>query len=193
MDTTSIATLPTNIPSTQQQQPVQQSQSTTNYNPNVTPPAPAPTTLTKEMINEVSSSIQQVGQDGSTSLPSRDIPRDTFQHATDVQVNADHIPIEDKMRDYIGEYDDTQAVIQKHVQEAQEKDRLDHIYHEIQHPLLIMMLYFLFQLPIVNATLHKFMPKLFNKDGNPSIGGLMMKTFVFGASFYGIIKSISFI
>ena len=207
MDTTSISALPTNTPQqgshavqgslapqgSQAMQPTMNDNGQ-SYNPNVSAPPPGPQpTLTNDMIKEVSSSIQQVGQDGSTALPSRDIPRDTLHHVADVQVNADHIPIVDKMRDYIGEYDDTQEVIQKHLQEAQEKDRLDHIYHEIQHPLLIMMMYFLFQLPIVNSSLHKILPKLFHKDGNPTIGGLMMKTFAFGALFYGIVKSISFI
>ena len=195
MDTTSIDTLPTNQQQTSGQvvQPQATPVSPNQYNPNITPPASAPPTLTKDMINEVTSSIQQVGRDGSTTLPSRDIPRDTLHLTTDAQVNADHIPVEDKMRDYIGDYDDTQAVIQQHVKESQEKDRLEQIYQEIQNPVLIMLLYFLYQLPIVNATLHKLIPKLFNKDGNLSIGGLFIKTFAFGVSFYSIIKSIHMI
>ena len=95
------------------------------------------------MIQEVTNTIQKASLDGSTQLPSRDIPRDTLQLATDVQVNADHVPVEEKIRDYIGDYDDTQEVIQKHMEEQQQINQMESIYNEIQTPVLIMLLYFL--------------------------------------------------
>ena len=166
---------------------------TTGYNPNVSEPPQPPPTLTKDMIHEVSSTIERASLDGSTKLPSRDIPRDTLHLATDVQVNADHIPLQEKMRDYIGDYDDTQEVIKKHMEEKANYNRLETIYNDIQTPVLIMLLYFLFQLPVVNSMVFKVFPKLFHKDGNLTMSGLLLKTSLYGAAYYGIMKGISYI
>jgi hypothetical protein len=166
---------------------------TTGYNPNVSEPPQPPPTLTKDMIHEVSSTIERASLDGSTKLPSRDIPRDTLHLATDVQVNADHIPLQEKMRDYIGDYDDTQEVIKKHMEEKANYNRLETIYNDIQTPVLIMLLYFLFQLPVVNSMVFKVFPRLFHKDGNLTMSGLVLKTSLYGAAYYGIMKGISYI
>lgn len=163
------------------------------YNPNVTQPAQAPPTLSKDMIQEVSASIQKASEDGSTKLPSRDISRDTLHLATDVQVNADHVPLQEKMRDYIGDYDDTQEVIKKHMEEQANYNRLDNVYNEIQTPVLIMLIYFLFQLPVVNSMVFKVFPRLFHKDGNLTMSGLFLKTMLYGALYYGIMKGIAYI
>ena len=198
MDTTSINALPVsqnNImqPQQQEQNQVTNVSPTSGYNPNITPPSNPPPLLSNDMIKEVTNSIQMASQDGSTQLPSRDIPRDTLHMATDVQVNADHIPVEEKMRDYIGEYDDTQEIIQKHIEEETNYSRLENIYNEIQTPVLIMLLYFLFQLPVVNTMVFKVFPKLFNKDGNLNMSGLLLKTSLYGVLYYGIMKGISYI
>ena len=165
----------------------------TSYQPNVAPASPPPPTLTNDMIQEVTNTIQKASLDGSTQLPSRDIPRETLQLATDVHVNADHVPVEEKMRDYIGDYDDTQQVIQKHMEEQQKYNRLETLYNEIQTPVLIMLLYFLFQLPVVNSMVFKLFPRLFHKDGNLSMSGLLLKTSLYGALYYGIMKGIAYI
>tara|TARA_A100001015_G_C14893535_1_gene673424 strand:- start:523 stop:960 length:438 start_codon:yes stop_codon:yes gene_type:complete len=143
------------------------------------------------MIEEVSATIQKASQDGSTKLPSRDIPMNTLHLAADAQVNADHIPLEEKMRDYIGEYDDTQDVIKKHMEEQNNYNRLENVYNEIQTPVLIMLLYFLFQLPIVNSMVFKIFPRLFHKDGNLTMSGLLLKTSLYGLLYYGIMKGIA--
>ena len=203
MDTTSISSLPSNDSQPNMQpnmQPGMQANTVSNvspstsYQPNITASPPsAPPTLTRDMIQEVTNTIQKASLDGSTQLPSRDIPRDTLQLATDVQVNADHVPVEEKMRDYIGDYDDTQEVIQKHMEEQQKINQMESIYNEIQTPVLIMLLYFLFQLPVVNSMVFKVFPKLFHKDGNLTIGGLFLKTILYGALYYAIMKGIAFI
>ena len=206
MDTTSISSLPSNNTSDVMQPTIQPGiqpgvqantvsnvSPSTSYQPNIAPPSSPPPTLTKDMIQEVTNTIQKASLDGSTQLPPRDIPRDTLQIATDVQVNADHVPVEEKMRDYIGDYDDSQQVIQKHMEEQQKYDRLESLYNEIQTPVLIMLLYFLFQLPVVNSMVFKLFPKLFHKDGNLTMSGLLLKTSLYGAIYYGIMKGISYI
>ena len=56
-----------------------------------------------------------------------------------------------------------------------------------------MLLYFLFQLPVVNSMVFKLFPRLFHKDGNLSMSGLLLKTSLYGALYYGIMKGIAYI
>jgi len=55
-------------------------------------------------------------------------------------------------------------------------------------PILIMILFFFFQLPYFQKNMIKFVPSLFNNDGNPSLSGYFLKTVLFGLSFYSITK-----
>ena len=50
-------------------------------------------------------------------------------------------------------------------------NRLDDFYNNLQTPLLLALLYFIFQLPIIKKYLFKFLPNLFGKDGNQNIYG----------------------
>ena len=72
---------------------------------------------------------------------------------------------------------------------SREQDRLDMLYDELQTPLLVMILFFAFNLPYVNKTLIRNMPSLFQRDGNPSLSGYLFKTVAFGVSFYGITRA----
>ena len=77
------------------------------------------------------------------------------------------------------------------MEEQNNYNRLENVYNEIQTPVLIMLLYFLFQLPIVNSMVFKIFPRLFHKDGNLTMSGLLLKTSLYGLLYYGIMKGIA--
>ena len=83
-------------------------------------------------------------------------------------------------------------MLEKNKNKQQQQDRLDQIYDEFQLPILIMILFFLFQLPFVQKKLIHFFPSLFLKDGLMTMGGYITKTLLFGASFYLIVKLTSY-
>ena len=68
-------------------------------------------------------------------------------------------------------------------------DSLDAMYNEIQVPLLIIILYFLFQLPFFKKTLYTYIPFLFLNDGNYNINGYLFTSVVFGMIFHFILKT----
>ena len=76
---------------------------------------------------------------------------------------------------------------------GQEQDRLDQLYEELQIPLMVMVLYFLFQMPFVKKQMQRLLPSLFTKDENPTFGGYLLKTAMFGGTFYGIIKATKYL
>jgi hypothetical protein len=120
-------------------------------------------------------------------LPSRDIPRDTTGYIQDEQVNPDYLPNSKKEHDYVRRHED---MTEKNLREYEEKNKkerkLDMLLTEFQTPLFVMILFFFFQLPIVNSMLFKRFSflSIYNDDGNFNVTGLILKSLLFGSSYY---------
>jgi hypothetical protein len=69
---------------------------------------------------------------------------------------------------------------------------LDDMYNEIQTPLLIAVLYFLFQLPFFKKFLFKYLPFLFSSDGNYNLNGFLLTSIAFGILFHFLIKTTTY-
>ncbi len=148
---------------------------------------PLAPTLPHNSLNKVINGLQNAQAQGMTALPSRDIPMNTTRHVQDIQVKPNYIPDRDK-KNYIEEEDTYNSMLEKRKNKQEQQDRLDVIYDEFQVPVLIMILFFVFQLPFVQKKLTSFFPKLFLKDGHMSMGGYLVKTGLFGLTFYVIMK-----
>jgi hypothetical protein len=70
------------------------------------------------------------------------------------------------------------------------QNSLDSLYDELQGPLLLGILYFIFQLPIMKKSIFKYLPFLCNTDGNYNINGLMFSSALFGIIYYSLSKSV---
>ena len=107
-------------------------------------------TLDQSTISQIVNGLQQASLAGATSLPSRDIPLNTEQLTQDTQVQPNYIPAPTS-RDYIAETDDD---INNYYRNEKVQNSLDSIYDELQGPLLLAVLYFIFQLPIFKKSLY---------------------------------------
>jgi len=140
--------------------------------------------LDQSTINQIVNGLQQASASGATQLQSRDISQNTEGLTNDAQIQANYIPPTiPNQSDYI---EDSYT----HQQYIQPSDKLDELYNEIQMPLFLSILYFLFQLPIVKKQLCAYLPILFSKDGNMNIHGFIVTSLLFGISFYSVNKSI---
>ena len=70
------------------------------------------------------------------------------------------------------------------------QNSLDSLYDEIQGPLLLAVLYFIFQLPIFKRVIYKYLPFLCNMDGNYNINGLFFVCALFGFIYYFLTKTV---
>ena len=68
------------------------------------------------------------------------------------------------------------------------QNSLDDMYNEIQTPLLLAILYFLFQLPFFRKFLLGYLPILFSNDGNFNMNGFMFTSILFGMLYYTLNK-----
>jgi hypothetical protein len=70
------------------------------------------------------------------------------------------------------------------VTKEQNMRALDDYYTEIQNPLMIAILFFLFHLPIVKNKLFIQFPMFFHKDSSYNLKGLIVMSVLFGFTYY---------
>ena len=187
--TTSILDLPTNpanggnisnnisMSASEANTVVQQNNMNTNTNS---------VSLDQTTINQIVNGLQQASVSGATQLPSRDIPMNTSSLTHDVNITPNFIPPVpiQNMDDYIQNYQESSEIINDYNYSLENNNRLDDLYNEIQVPILLAVLYFLFQLPVFRKYLFSYFPVLFSKDGNLNINGYLFMSSLFGILYY---------
>ena len=153
--------------------------------------AASPAELSTKTINQIVTGIQQASQAGLTQLPSRDIPMGTQQLTQDAQIKPNYVP-RAATKDYIEQHDNYQSLLNKKNMDVKQQDRLDTLYEELQVPLLVMLLFFLFQMPYISKQLLSRFPSLHLRDGSPAFGGHLLITVIFGVAFYAILRGIRY-
>jgi hypothetical protein len=155
------------------------------------PPA-GPPPLDQNTINHIVSGIQQASSSGATQLPSRDMPTSTSHIAQDVQVQANYVPPPPPQHsDYIQEYEENNDIVDDYYDTQKRNASLDSMYDELQTPLLLGVLFFLFQLPFFKKYLFAYMPMLFLNDGNYNIYGFVFMSAFFAFVYYILSKTMN--
>ena len=145
--------------------------------------------LDQTTINQIVNGLQQATLSGSTQLPSRDIPMTTTSHSNDPQIQPNYVPPPPQQHnDYITDYEQTNDMVNSYNSNLKRQNNLDDAYNEIQTPLLLAVLYFLFQLPFFRKFLFTYFPVLFSNDGNLNINGFLFTSILFGLLFYVLNK-----
>jgi len=160
--------------------------------PSSPPVAPTSAELSSESINKIVMGIQQASATGMTQLPTSHIPMQSQQHMQDPQVKPNYVPPVEK-KDYIEQHDTIQSLMQQNKNTKEEQDKLDILYSELQMPIIVMALFFIFQMPFFQKKFQKLFPTLFLKDGHHNISGYLVKTVLFGGIFYGINKATNYL
>ena len=131
---------------------------------------------TPNIMNEMISGLQRASASGMTNLPSRDIPMTTSNMMNDAQIKPNFIP-------------NPQAQVQgQHINQYGPRPMPSNNYIEEHEPVIVGILYFAFQLPVMRKYVLKFIPSVFNSDGNYNISGLIFMSSLFAASFFGLSK-----
>jgi hypothetical protein len=136
----------------------------------------------------------------SQRLPQRDIPMNIGERTYDEAVQPNYIPSPPPGRDrssndYIQEYQETQdrKIREYDLSKMREKTR-EHWLDELQWPILLGLLYFVYQLPIINTLVFKHFSFLtiYKEDGNFNLWGLVIKSILFASAYYSIHKLVRF-
>ena len=152
------------------------------------PPAQPPVELSQSTIAELVSGIQKMSNSGNTSLPSRDIPMSEAGVAVDEAVKPNYVPSSENT-DYIKDYISNESILREHEKSDSATKTVEDLYDELQTPLLAAMLYFIFQMPATKKYETKFIPGLFNTDGNMNLYGILFNSIVICAILF-IVKRL---
>lgn len=155
--------------------------------------SPSGMSLDQTTISQIVSGLQQATLAGATQLPSRDIPMTTSGITADPQVVPNYVPPPPPQHsDYIKNYEQTSDMVNNYNKGKQMNSSLDEMYNEIQTPLLLAVLYFLFQLPFFKKFLYSYLPFLFSNDGNYNLNGFLFISVAFGMLFHFLMKTTSY-
>jgi hypothetical protein len=148
--------------------------------------------LDQTTISQIVNGLQQASISGATQLRSRDISMTTDGHTQDPYVQPNYVPPVQQPRDYIKDSDETnEEILNSYNQQMRNSSNLEDMYSDIQLPILMTTLYFLFQLPFFRRNLFNLLPFLFSTDGNYNINGYLFTSSLFGLIFYMLNKVIS--
>jgi len=131
-------------------------------------------------------------------LPARDVVVDSSQYLQDDQIKANYIPeapsrsINDYVKDYEKELIDKNK---KYQENKAREETASSWFDEFQYPILIAVLFFAFHLPIINTMIFKRFDflSIYNPDGNFNSIGLLLKSLLFGTTYFLITKFVKYI
>jgi hypothetical protein len=160
--------------------------------------------MDQRTLQELVSGVQRASGAGMTGLPARDIPRDSLAMQHDEQVKPNYVPrhpdnfggnsgssVIGESDDYIKRYESTDDVQRNNRRNQNRADTLETLYTEFQMPILMGVMYFIFQMPALRVGIMQFLPSLFNKDGNMNLTGLVATSVGYATAYYIITKIIS--
>ena len=149
-----------------------------------------PTQIPGIVMNEVMQGVQRASANGMTMIPTRDIPMNPNSYTHDDQSRPNYVPEKSVHfadgHDYIKEHASMESIVRANARQSNQIDTIEAIYYDLQMPILIGVLYFIFQMPIFRAQLLHFLPSLFAEDGNLKIMGLTATSVMFAGTFFVI-------
>lgn len=171
-------TQPQPQPQPQPQQQISETQQNVSLDPNT--------------INQIVNELHQATLSGSTKLASRDIPIETLSVQQDVEATPNFVPeVSKEKTNYIPNEDDLETIVKKQNIKTNHQNNIENMYNELQTPILLGVLYFLFQLPIFKKLLYQTFPSFFMNDGNLSINGYIFYSSLFSIVYYFLNRLIS--
>jgi len=84
--------------------------------------------------------------------------------------------------------EDVDEIVSNDMASIASKMQLTQLYSELQYPLFVGLLYFMFQLPIVRKTLVDVFPDLCHLDGNVNLYGTIMLSLAFAIAYHFLFK-----
>ena len=142
-------------------------------------------------VNSFITGIQNAAANGGLQLPSRDIPQSQTHLTQDAELKPNYIP--DSNTDYIENSYNHNQIVDEHKRKEVNNNNLDSLYDDIHIPIILAVIYFVFQLPIIKKNTLKYIPSLFSKDGNYNFVGYVITSMAFASTYYFIIKSLEYL
>jgi len=121
-------------------------------------------------------------------LPPRDFPKNQDFYNLDEKIQANYIPPSPPLNnDFIRKYEEEkEKEWKKNVDKKRKSNRIDDVIEKTQIPIIVAIIFFIFNLPIVNRLIFQKLAFLaiYDTDGNFNMYGLILKSVFFGITFH---------
>lgn len=121
-------------------------------------------------------------------LPPRDFPKNQDFYNLDEKIQANYIPPSPPLNnDFIRKYEEEkEKEWKKNVDKKRKSNRIDDVIEKTQIPIIVAIIFFIFNLPIVNRLIFQKLAflSIYNADGNFNMYGLILKSVFFGIAFH---------
>ena len=151
----------------------------TTYNPNIVETAPT------DVLQQIREELNNI----TNPLPSRDIPQNTLSVVQDIQTTPNYIPSSGQYN-YIDQDVNNHKLVSNYERMESISCGVNSLYEEFQYPLLIGILYFIFQLPIFKTTISIHLPYLITKENTYNLYGYIFVSFIYSITFTFLFKII---
>lgn len=145
---------------------------------------------TKDM-NALVTGIQTASAAGALQLPQRDVPQNQDHLTQDSQSRANYVPAAGA--DYIGAGPTSEEIMHQHAAKQKAQDAGDRTLDMLQMPIILSILYFAFQMPIIRKFAYDKLPFLFSKDGNPTTVGSAIASVAFAGAYTALTYGLDYI
>ena len=133
----------------------------------------------------------------NTSLPSRDIPKDQTRFTHDEQTISNHVPIQNASSDNTDILNNSNYIEQNELLQQSPSTRqlfmVDEVLDNIYVPIILGILFFIFQQPAIKSKLYLIMPTLFVKEGKSSKPVILIQSILFAGAFVCLHQFILYI
>ena len=191
--TTRIDDLPENIT---MRVPNEQSGQVPTYAPMNVHPNPYGNSIQPNVMPPPQAKVRFQEEAPQVRLPSRDIPMDQSRYQQDEEVQPNYIPRAKLTSDYVKDYEDvTLENIRKHENRKEKTSMVDRILSDLQTPILVALMFFIFQMPMMNTMFYRNFSFLsvYNTDGNINFYGITLKSLLFGGIFYSLQNTVNYL
>ena len=129
-------------------------------------------------------------------LPSRDIPMNPSDITQDEQATPNYIQKKVHFDDYVKEHSDfSKEQFDTHERGKEDARFWYTLLGELQVPIFVGVIYFIFQMPVLNQYLFKKLSflSIYNEDGNFNFYGLLLKSMMFSIIYFTCIQAINYV
>ena len=144
-----------------------------------------------ENVNKFVSGVQEAVASGALGLQSRDVPQSQTHITQDAEMQPNFVPAQEQ-EDYIGASQTNRDVVREHNEKRKVEESYDTLFDNLQTPVLLAILYFIFQLPVVKQTVFRLVPALFKKDGTPNLYGYITHSISFATVYTAVMMTLKY-
>ena len=140
------------------------------------------------LISQLLTQLNDADAKGATKLPSRDIDMSTTPIQLDAAAQPHYIPPPPPLPLPLPlsshPSSSSSSSSSRRQRGGETTDWMEQWYEDIKIPLLLAILYFLFQMGAVRTLLSTWVPSAFFEDGTYTVTGLTLLSALYGAVFY---------